>query len=61
MMIANEVRKKARQFGFVLSDDELEHILWEHTGYPCFWPRRDAVAEPAKAALRLLRRTQGAA
>lgn len=19
------------------SDDEVEHILWTHTGFPCFW------------------------
>lgn len=24
-----------------LSDDDVSNILWEHTGFPAFWPSRD--------------------
>lgn len=41
MTIGDEVRKKARQFGFEPTDGEIEHIIWSKTGYPCFWPRSD--------------------
>jgi hypothetical protein len=39
--VSAEVRKKARQFGFALSDAQVEYIVWSKTGYPCFWPRPD--------------------
>jgi hypothetical protein len=28
----------AREYFPDASDEELEHIIWEHTGYPEFWP-----------------------
>jgi hypothetical protein len=31
------VRLVAADYGLVLSDDEVSFILWEHTGFPCFW------------------------
>lgn len=46
MTIAEMVRKEVAKFGVQLSDDQLEHVLWEETGYPCFWP--DATKSPAE-------------
>ena len=37
-------KKKGKTWGDLVreyfpqaSDDEVEYILWTHTGYPCFW------------------------
>lgn len=26
-------------------DQYLEHLIWSHTGYPCFWPNKNISAE----------------
>lgn len=39
--VTQEVMKKAAQFGIAITGDDADHIAWSHTGYPCFWPRRD--------------------
>ena len=31
------MREEALKSKIVLSDADAEHVLWEHTGYPCFW------------------------
>lgn len=41
MTIGDEVRKKAAQFGFTLTEEQVEHVIWSKTGFPCFWPRAD--------------------
>lgn len=38
MTVADVVREVAAEFGRTLTDDQLEYVLWEETGYPCFWP-----------------------
>lgn len=32
------VRDVASTIGVEVTDDEVSYILWEHTGYPQFWP-----------------------
>ena len=32
------VMEIAREYFPDVSDDELNAIIWGHTGYPCFWP-----------------------
>ncbi len=27
-----------------IAQEHWEHIVWECTGYPCFWPTRDSIA-----------------
>lgn len=44
MTLGDVVKEEAAKHGVVLSDDLLEHVLWEKTGYPCFWP--DATKTP---------------
>lgn len=41
LSILDETRKKARQFGFALTQAQCEHVIWSKTGFPCFWPRVD--------------------
>lgn len=36
--IGDVVRSEAVASGRVVADDQIEHIVWEFTGYPCFWP-----------------------
>lgn len=32
------VREEAAKFGFnAVTDDEIETVVWNYTGYPCFW------------------------
>lgn len=47
---AELARGVAEEFGLILSDDEVDYALWEHTGYPSFW--QGDPAECCKAQLR---------
>ena len=41
-------RSVAWEFGIDLSLDDVDHILWEHTGFPSFWrgpPYESCVAQ----------------
>mgnify|MGYP001608225562 CR=1 FL=1 len=45
----NEVRDKTfgevvREYFPEATDDDIEHILWGQTGYPCFWETDDTEA-----------------
>lgn len=35
----------AADLGFDLTDEQADDLLWEHTGFPCFWtdPVRDCI------------------
>lgn len=44
--IGEAAKEEALKFGVVLKDDDLEHVIWEHTGYPCFWPISEANPTP---------------
>ena len=37
MTIVEVVREEAARFGCAMTDAEVEHVLWEHTGWPAFW------------------------
>ncbi|TXH11813.1 MAG: hypothetical protein E6R04_00955 [Spirochaetes bacterium] len=28
-----------------LEEDEIENIIWSHTGFPCFWPNKEKTPE----------------
>lgn len=38
MIIGDVVREEATKAGKTVLDDDIEFIVWEFTGYPCFWP-----------------------
>lgn len=42
--VLSVVREEAAKFGREVTDDHAEYVLWEFTGYPCFWP--DAAKTP---------------
>jgi len=42
--IAQIVREECHAYGVTLDDEDIEYVLWEETGYPCFWP--DATKSP---------------
>lgn len=42
-------------FGLKLSDDEREFILWEKTGWPCFWSPKKGERTPEDCLRRQLR------
>lgn len=35
--IFDAIRQEAAKFKILVADGDLEHVLWAHTGYPCFW------------------------
>lgn len=39
------VRKLVRPYVGMLSKDDCEDIIWNHTGYPCFWPDKNITPE----------------
>lgn len=40
------VRQIALAEGVLLTDEEADYVLWNATGWPCFWPDKRA-ASPA--------------
>ena len=38
MTLADVVKEECLKVGVTVKDDDLEYIIWEQTGYPCFWP-----------------------
>jgi len=44
----------AAQYGIEWTDEQADSILWEHTGFPVFWPERELT--PARNLERQLRR-----
>ena len=34
-------REIALEYGESITDDEASYILWNETGWPCFWPRNN--------------------
>ena len=49
MNVGEVIREEAAKVGVTLTDEEVEHVLWEHTGYPCFWPIDELHPTPADA------------
>lgn len=46
--VGEQIQEIGRAFGHpTLSEDQVENILWEHTGYPYFWSSEDG-ASPAE-------------
>jgi hypothetical protein len=41
-------KRIAARHGFVITDQEADGVLWEHTGFPSFWPTGDAVGDCTK-------------
>lgn len=48
-LVKDEVR---RFIGWEIPDDEARRIIWEHTGFPCFWdiPREGSSPEECMRA-----------
>lgn len=44
MTVGDVVREVAAGLGFSPGPDEVKYVLWEHTGFPCFWP--DSTSTP---------------
>ena len=38
LTIAQIVREECAAYDITLKDEDIEYVLWEETGYPCFWP-----------------------
>jgi hypothetical protein len=38
MKIIEAVKEEAAKYGVKLDDEGAEHVLWEETGWPAFWP-----------------------
>jgi len=36
--VGEVVREECLKAGVTLKDADVEYVLWEKTGYPCFWP-----------------------
>lgn len=52
MTCTDMVRSEAWNFGRDISEREAEHVLWNYTGFPSFWPSeyehpRDALRDQA--------------
>lgn len=43
--IQDLVKEECRKVGVTITDEALEHVIWEETGYPCFWPDPDKTPE----------------
>ncbi len=43
--------EECAKVGVELTDEEVEHVLWAHTGYPCFWSTSETNPTP-EACLR---------
>jgi hypothetical protein len=41
MKIYEVVREEALKYGRQISDDDIEYVIWTHTGYPAFWNSND--------------------
>lgn len=39
------VREEAAKYKVTLTDEQVEHVIWEETGYPCFWPNPSSTPE----------------
>jgi hypothetical protein len=40
--VGEKIQEIGRNFGHLtLSDEQVEYILWEHTGYPHYWSSED--------------------
>lgn len=50
------VQQVAQEFCKEVSADEADYILWEHTGFPSFWPEPIAQT-PAEDQVRIQLRT----
>ncbi len=37
MTVGDVVREEVGKCGLAISDADVEHVLWEFTGWPCFW------------------------
>jgi len=44
--VLEAAKEEAAKFGRVLTDDEAEYVIWEHTGFPAFWNIPDDGATP---------------
>jgi len=42
--VGDVVKDECLKAGVTIQDDQVEHVLWTGTGYPCFWP--DAAKTP---------------
>ena len=51
MTVLEAVKEEAAKFWLALTDEEAEWVLWEYTGYPCFWPISEVTPTP-EACLR---------
>ena len=36
--IGEVVKEECLKAGVTLKEEDVEYVLWEHTGYPSFWP-----------------------
>lgn len=39
------VLEEAAKVGVSVKEDEIENIIWSHTGFPCFWPDKEKTPE----------------
>jgi hypothetical protein len=46
MSVADLVREEAAKFGVAVADSDFDLIVWEHTGYPCFWATTPELPTP---------------
>jgi len=47
------VREEAAKAGYpLITDADAEYILWNHTGYPAFWPHGKTSGEHFREQLR---------
>lgn len=45
MRVDEVVLEEAAKFNIKPSENDIENIVWSHTGYPCFWPDREKTPE----------------
>jgi hypothetical protein len=49
------IREEAGKFGLTLEDDDVEYVLWEHTGFPEFWHIPEDGATPEECLRKQVR------
>jgi hypothetical protein len=45
MTVYEVVLEEAAKFNLKPAEDEIEDIVWSHTGYPSFWPDQSKTPE----------------